>query len=187
MHDTYEKDCTLQANLCKAPRLNLKVLHPGNNKQSVPLALAIVHETTTAAIESYFPEKNNCVDFLRLLNIWWIISNSKTQFLPNKHRFQIGIAAKIGRNKSEFLRSFAALIEELLDEQYRYILTSRFQSDSAERRFGQYRQMSGGRILVGLRDVTHSEKNMKLKSLLKGNINDLTEDIFIKKDEEEKL
>ena len=184
MHDTYEKDCTLQANLCKAPRLNLKVLHPGNNKQSVPLALAIVHETTTAAIESYFPEKNNCVDFLRLLNIWWIISNSKTQFLPNK---PLGIAAKIGRNKSEFLRSFAALIEELLDERYRYILTSRFQSDSAERRFGQYRQMSGGRILVGLRDVTHSEKNMKLKSLLKGNINDLTEDIFIKKDEEEKL
>ena len=68
LHDTYEKDCTLQANLCKAPRLNLKVLHPGNNKQRVPLALAIIHETTTAAIESFFPEKNN---FLRLLNIWF--------------------------------------------------------------------------------------------------------------------
>ena len=78
LHDTYEKGCTLQANLRKAPRLNLKVLHPGNNKQSLPLALAIIHETTTAAIESYFPEKNNSADFLRLLNIWWIISNSKT-------------------------------------------------------------------------------------------------------------
>ena len=33
LHDTYEKDCTLQANLSKVPRLNLKVLHPGNNKQ----------------------------------------------------------------------------------------------------------------------------------------------------------
>ena len=78
------------------------------------------------------------------------------------------------------------LIEELLNEGYRYILTSRFQSDPLERRFGQYRQMSGGRFLVGLKDVTHSEKNMKLKSLLKGDINALTEDVFLKKDEEEK-
>ena len=47
--------------------------------------------------------------------------------------------------------------------------------------------MSGGRFLVGLRDVTHSEKVIELKSLLKGDINALTEDIFLKKDEEEKL
>ena len=69
MHDTYEKDCTLQANLRKVPRLNLKVLHPSNHKQNVPLALAIIHEKTTAAIESYFPGKNNGADFLSLLNI----------------------------------------------------------------------------------------------------------------------
>ena len=200
--DTYEMVCTLQANLCKAPRLNLKVLHPGNNKQSFPLALAIIHETTAGAIESCFPGKNNSADFLRLLNTWWIISNSKTQFLPNN---TLGNATKTGDNKPEFLRSFAAwvtkwqnekipcfekftltkqtssalirtflchaaLIKELLDEGYRYILTSRFQSDPLERRFGQYRQMSGGRFLVGLRVATHSEKIMKLKSLLKGDI-----------------
>ena len=47
--------------------------------------------------------------------------------------------------------------------------------------------MSGGRFLVGLRDVTHSKKNMKLKSLLKGDINTLTEIFFLKNDEEEKL
>ena len=162
LHDTYEKGCTLQANLRKTPRLNLKVLHPGNNKQSLPLALAIIHETTTAAIESYFPEKNNSADFLRILNIWWIISNSKTQFLPNN---PLGNAAIIGDNKPEFLRSFAAwvakwqnekipcfetftltkqtssaltrtffcrtaLIEGLLFEGYRYILTSRFPKQS---------------------------------------------------------
>ena len=46
--------------------------------------------------------------------------------------------------------------------------------------------MSGGRFLVGLRDVTHSKKNMKLKSLLKGDINALTEKIFLKNCEEEK-
>ena len=68
LHDTYEKDCTLQANLRKALRLDLKVLLSGNNKQNVPLALATIHEMTTAAIESFFPENNN---FLRLLNIWF--------------------------------------------------------------------------------------------------------------------
>ena len=219
LHDTYEKDCTLQSNLCKAPRLNWKILHPGNNKKRVPLALAIIHETTTAAIEAYFPENNNSVDLPRLLNIWRIISNSKTQFLPIN---ALGNAVIIADNKLEFLRSFAvwvpkwqnekipcfetftltkqtssaltrtflwhvALIGELLDEGYRYIFTSRFQSDLLERRFGQYRQMSGGRFLVGLRDVAHSEKIIRLKSLLKGDINALTEDIFLKKDEEEKL
>ena len=81
----------------------------------------------------------------------------------------------------------AALNEELLVEGYRYILTSRFWSDPLERRFGQCRQMSGGKFLVGLRNVTHSEKITKLKILLKEDINALTEDIFLKKDEEEKL
>ena len=47
--------------------------------------------------------------------------------------------------------------------------------------------MSGGRFLVGLRDVTHSEKIMKLESLPKGDINARTEDIFLKRDEEEKF
>ena len=107
LHDTYEKDCLLQANLRKSSRLNLKVLHPGNSKKSVPLALASIYEMTTAAIESYFPEKNISVDFLRLLNIWWIISNSKTQFLPNN---PFGNAAITGDNKSEFLISFAAWV-----------------------------------------------------------------------------
>ena len=32
LHDTYEKNCTSQANLRKAPRLNLKALHLDNNK-----------------------------------------------------------------------------------------------------------------------------------------------------------
>ena len=48
-------------------------------------------------------------------------------------------------------------------------MKSRFQSDPFERRFDQYRQMSGRRFLVGLREVTSSEK-IKLKTLLKDEI-----------------
>lgn len=46
-HDVYEKDLKLQGNLKKAPKLSARALHPGNNKQSVPLALSIFHETTS--------------------------------------------------------------------------------------------------------------------------------------------
>ena len=40
----------------------------------------------------------------------------------------------------------AALIEEMLEENYNFLLTPRFQSDVLETRFG--RQISGARFLV---------------------------------------
>ena len=60
------------------------------------------------------------------------------------------------------LKYHASLTEHLLAEGYDFIMTSRFQSDPLERRFGQYRQISGGRFLVGLREATSSEKIIKL-------------------------
>ena len=79
-HDVFEKDSLLEANLRKAPKITHKVLHPGNCKQNVPVALAIFHESTSAAVTSYFPEKKNEAEFLKHFNTWWIISNSKVQF-----------------------------------------------------------------------------------------------------------
>ena len=64
----------------------------------------------------------------------------------------------------------ASLIEDLLKEGYEFVLTSRFQSDPIEQRFALYRQMSGGKFLVGLKDVTSSEKIIRIKSLLKEDI-----------------
>ena len=78
--DIFEKDSLLEANLRKAPKITYKVLHPGNCKQNVPVALAIFHESTLAALTSYFSEKNDEAKFLELFNTWWIISNSKVQF-----------------------------------------------------------------------------------------------------------
>ena len=54
LHDVHEKDKKLDANLRKAPKLTNKVLHPGKYKQNVQLAMDIFHETTVAAINSYF-------------------------------------------------------------------------------------------------------------------------------------
>ena len=55
------------------------------------------------------------------------------------------------------LRSTASLLEDLLNEGYKYVLTSRLQSDPLERHFSKYCQMSGGRFLVALLEVQSAE------------------------------
>ena len=55
-----------------------------------------------------------------------------------------------------------------------------------ERRFGQYRQMNGGRFLVGLREATSSEKIIKFKTLLKDDI-DISNIIDSKVEHNEKI
>ena len=190
-HEVHERDVKLQAHLKAAPKLTSKVLHPGSCKQSVPVALAIFNESTSAGVQHYFPEKSDASGFLRLFNTWWTMSNSKQK--NNSHN-RLGNAAVINDNKPEFLRALAdwvekwdsekipncetfcltaetshalkrtlrchaSLIEDLLiKDGYDFVLTARFQSDPLERRYGQYRQMSGGRFLVSLKDVTISEK-----------------------------
>ena len=57
------------------------------------------------------------------------------------------------------------------------VMTSRLQSDPIERRFSQYRQMSGGRFLVSLREVTNSERIVRCRSFMKANINFWKEDL----------
>ena len=76
------------------------------------------------------------------------------------------------------LRCKASLIEGLLDDQYDFILTARFQNDPLEKRFGQYRQINVDRFLVGLKDTICSEKILKIKCLLKEDI-DIDEEIKI--------
>ncbi|MEO0684954.1 MAG: hypothetical protein AAFY76_07890, partial [Cyanobacteria bacterium J06649_11] len=69
------------------------------------------------------------------------------------------------------LRSQAMLIDELLEDGYDYVMTGRLQSDPIECRFSQYRQMSGGRFLVSLREVLNTERILKCRSLIKEDIN----------------
>ena len=78
LHDTYDNDQSLQGNLRKASKLSYQALHPGDNKQSVPLALAIFDPTSSAAILSYYRERQDAAEFLKLINLWWTISNSNS-------------------------------------------------------------------------------------------------------------
>ena len=65
--------------------MSYETIHPGDNKQSVPLALATFYQSTSAALE-----RLDGSSFLKLVNIWWTINNSKQEFNTN---FQIGNAA----------------------------------------------------------------------------------------------
>ena len=58
----------------------------------------------------------------------------------------------------------------------------KMQSDALERRFSQYRQMSGGRFLVSLREVRSSEKIIQYKALLKKNIKFMSEEVAMDTD-----
>ena len=51
------------------------------------------------------------------------------------------------------LRCTDCLIEDLLSRNYEFVLTSRLQRHPLELRFSKYQQMSGGRILIGLREM----------------------------------
>ena len=48
----------------------------------------------------------------------------------------------------------------------RYVLLGKFQTDSLEARFGQYRQLAGGKYDVSLRQVYECEKKLRLLSVL---------------------
>ena len=77
LYKAYNKDNALNAKLRKAPNITFKAIHPSENKQNVNLAVAIFHETTIAARESYFPDRADMSNFLRLISCWWTIANSR--------------------------------------------------------------------------------------------------------------
>lgn len=108
LHDVYDRDLQLQSHLRQAPKLTYRALHPGNNKQNVNLALAIFHPSTTAAIKSYFPERNDAAEFLTLIFKWWTVVNSKQM----KSNNWLGHGAVKDDNKPDFLRKLADWFEE---------------------------------------------------------------------------
>ena len=65
-------------------------------------------------------------------------------------------------------RAHTVLIDDLLRLSV-YVITARLQSYPVERRFSQYRQMSGRRFLDNLREVLNSKRILWCRSLIKEN------------------
>ena len=107
---------------------------------------------------------NDCKpEFLRAMANW--IEQWEKEKISSCEKF--GISAQTNGALKRTLRCHTALIEYLLIGGYKFVLTSRFQSDPLERRYGQYQQMSGGRFVVSLKEVLCSENIIKIKSLVK--------------------
>ena len=109
LYKIYEKDEHLPGNLRKAPKLTYKAIHPGNNKQDVPKALAVFDETTSASIRSSFSNREDAAGFLSLIHQVFIVYNSKEKFNSSN---KLGNAAVQGNHKPEFLRTVADWVKE---------------------------------------------------------------------------
>ena len=79
------------------------------------------------------------------------------------------------------LQCQAALIEDLPTGGFDFVLTARLQSDSLERIYSQYSQMSKAPSLVSAKDAMYSENILKVKSLVQEGNN---VDGFLKLEEE---
>ena len=64
LHNAHEKDAECQAKLRAGPKLSKTILHPGNCKQSVSVALTIFDPSTRAAILKYFPQVQDSLHFI---------------------------------------------------------------------------------------------------------------------------
>ena len=115
LHEIHDLDRSLQGNLQKARKLTYKASHLGDNKQSVPLALSIFDPTSSAAILRYYSERQDAAAFLKLINLWWTLSNSKQQFNSN---YAAGNAACEDDKKPQFLRKLANWFQEWKAEQF---------------------------------------------------------------------
>ena len=84
---------------------------------------------------------------------------------------RITLSAQTAKALQITLHGTADLIEDLLSDGYNYVLTSRLQTDPLDKHFGKLRQLSGGRFLVSLCEVESSLKILRIKSLIKENLN----------------
>ena len=67
-------------------------------------------------------------------------------------------------------KAASQLAEYLLhDVGFIYVLTAMFQSDPIERRFGWYRQLSGGNYYINVRQIFEGEKKIRILNLVKFN------------------
>ena len=58
------------------------------------------------------------------------------------------------------------LCSHLLENNFKYVLTGKFQSDSLEGRFSWYRQLLGGNYYLSVKQILDNKRKIKVVSLL---------------------
>ncbi|GBN92749.1 hypothetical protein AVEN_151795-1 [Araneus ventricosus] len=96
--------------------------------------------------------------------------NNNKSALPLEKRKELGLPGKGGKLTKETQFALQFTTKSLIDianhifkeHTPEYILLGKFQTDSLEARFGQYRQMSGGNYNVSCLQIFESEKKIKI-------------------------
>ena len=117
----------------------------------------VISNSKTAFSANYYIENavvngDQKQSFPRAMSEW--VQAWQTERIPSCKK--LTLTAQTGSGVVRTLLCLASFIEDLLGEGYDFVLTSRFQKDPRERRYGQSRKVSGGRFLVRLRDVPSS-------------------------------
>lgn len=96
-------------------------------------------------------------DFAQWLKQWQTSASKKTSL--SSETFFCALQTSL---------SLPSLAKYLLQEKsLNYVLLGKVSSDPIERRFGHYRQLSGGNFYVSVRQILESEKLIRVKSLVK--------------------
>ena len=74
------------------------------------------------------------------------------------------------------------LMNEFFGNDYEFMLTNNFKSDSIEQRFSQYKPMRSDQCLVGPWEIIHLEGILSYRALTKGDINFWKEGLIAEKD-----
>lgn len=106
--------------------------------------------------------------FAEWLDTWDNISGPETRNLKGKINKRHGkLTSETSFSLKHTTLTLIALSKYLLTEKkMSYVLLGKFQTDSLEGRFGQYRQMCGGNYHVSVIQILESEKKLKLISLV---------------------
>ena len=119
----------------------------------------IYHQNNKLGNASVVGEKKP--QFLRAFANW--LAKWQESRIPKCDKFQL--SKQTSDALIQTLRCHASLIDNSLKSGfYEFVCTGEFQSDPIERRFSQYRQMSGGKFLVSLKEVYCSEKILIIKA-----------------------
>ena len=129
--------------------------------------------TLTEILWAYMPYSNNPIPTINPDAI--PLSLSTVPSLPRKAPQNLFFRRTNSTNQTFdalilICRSIADLCDDLFSNGYEYIMTGGFQTDPLERKLSQYRQMSGGRFLISLKEVFKSESIIQMKTILKNSL-----------------
>ena len=87
----------------KVTKLSYQALHPGDKKQNVRLALALLHDTAIAAVKTYYPNGEDLSGSLNVIHTWVTKCNSKQKY-SKKPLVKVIV---LNDNKTNFFRLLA--------------------------------------------------------------------------------